>query len=220
MIGGVGPAACFLLGCRIWGLAAAVALTAGWNCSWQAVRWFQRRPFSGLLLVGLLELGLRTTIGLALHSARLFFLAPAVATAATGLVYIASSRHPRPLLVVVLADLLPSALIDLSHPRTQRMIRAVSILYGAEQIFVAAISILMVLTLSTPEYVAAHLIVSWSIFAGALMAAVIVFRREPAQLISTCRLPQGSHLILGSSTEIAALAEDRCQEGALIGAFS
>jgi hypothetical protein len=78
----------------------------------------------------------------------------------------------------------------------------------------------MVLTLSTPQYVAAHLIVSWSIFAGALMAAVIVFRREPTQLISTSRLRQGSHLIDGFSAEIAELAKIDAGTEVLMGAFS
>lgn len=63
------------------------------------------------------------------------------------------------------------------------MIRKLSILYGTEQILVAGISMLMILTLSTTQYVTAHLIVSWSVAGTALIVAFIAFRRDLADLI-------------------------------------
>lgn len=185
IVGGVVPSVLFLAGRRTAGLAAAVALTAGWNCSWQALRWLKRKPLSGLLMLGMLELGLRTTVGLTLHSARLFFLAPAVATAITGAVYIVSSARSRPLLAMVVADLVPTPLVDLSHPAARDVIRRLSILYGAEQILVATISVLMILDLTTTQYVAAHMIVSWSVGAVVLLGGVAAFRRELTELVPT-----------------------------------
>ena len=186
-IGCVGPSVLFLLGRSAWGLGAAVGLTAAWNCAWQGARRLTRKPFSGLLLLGLLELVLRTSASLAFHSARLFFVTPAVATALTGVVYIATSLLGRPLLSAVLADLVPSSLVDLSGPSLNPVIRKLSILYGSEQIVVAAVSIAMVLRLSMAQYVALHTLVSWSGFGLVVAVAAVAFRGDLARLVPNRR---------------------------------
>jgi intracellular septation protein A len=178
ILGAVIPAMCFLLGRHVWGLMGAIALTLAWSSLYQAFRWLCGQSLSGLVLLGLVELGLRTSLALALHSAQLFFIAPAVITAVSAAVFVGSALKSKPLLARVVGDLVPQSVLDLGDPRVTRMLNRVSVLYGAEQFVVALISVAMVLNMSTSEYVAMHPVVSWLVLGVATVAVSPFFRAD------------------------------------------
>jgi hypothetical protein len=164
VVAGVMPAVLFLVGRSLWGLGGAILLAAGWNASCQALRRLRGQPLSGLLILGLVSLVVRASVALAMHSAQLYYLAPAVVTALTGAVFIGSAFTSLPLAARVLSELVPETVLDPSDPRVHRLLRRGSMWYGAEQIGVSAVSTWMVLHLSTTTYVTVHPTVSWSVF--------------------------------------------------------
>jgi intracellular septation protein A len=178
ILGAVIPAVCFLLGQRMWGLIGAIVLTLVWNSLYQVFRWLCGQSLSGLALLGLLELGLRTSVALALHSAQLFFMAPAVITAVSAAVFVGSAVKSKPLLARVVGELVPPSVLDLRDPRVTQMLKRISVLYGVEQFVVAMISVAMVLSMSTSEYVAMHTLVSWLVLGVATVAVSPFFRAE------------------------------------------
>ena len=165
------PAVCFLAGRRLWGLAGGICLALAWNGGGQVVRRLLGKPVSGLLIIGLVELVLRASVALALKSTQAFFIAPAIVTAVTGVVYIGSGFTSTPLVGKVLADLVPESMLDVNDPGLAVLLRKGSLLYGAEQLLIAVVSLVMIVNLSTTVYVAVHSLVSWVVLG--LMAAVV-----------------------------------------------
>ncbi len=187
VIAAIVPAVCFLVGRRLWGLGGAIALALVWNGSCQAVRRLSGKPLSGLLLVGSIGLVVRASVALALNSTRLFFIVPAVVTAITGAVYVASGSRSNRLMALVTAELMPDSVLDVTDARVARLLRAGSMLYGAEQLLIAAVSIVMVINLSTTAYVAVHPLVSWAVLVLVIAVAIPFFQRELRQVVSIHR---------------------------------
>ena len=188
VIAAVVPAVCFLLGRRLWGLDGAIGLALVWNGVCQAGRRFLGKPFSGLLVIGSIGLVLRASVALALNSAQVFFIAPAIVTAITGAVYVASGFKSSRLLALVVADLVPDSSLDVTDARMARLLRMGSVLYGAEQLLVALVSIVMVINLSTTAYVAVHPLVSWAVLGLVIAAAVPFFQQELRRVADLRRL--------------------------------
>jgi hypothetical protein len=187
ILGAVVPAVCFLLGQHVWGLIGAIGLTLAWSSLYQVFRWLCGQTLSGLVLLGLVELGLRTAVALALHSTQLFFIAPAIITAVTAAVFVGSALKSKPLLARVVGELVPPSVLDPRDPRVTRMLNRVSVLYGAEQFVIAVISVAMILNMSTSEYVAMHTVVSWLVLGVATVAIGPFFRAELQAIIHSQR---------------------------------
>jgi hypothetical protein len=181
------PAVCFLVGRRLWGLSGAIALTLVWNGSCQALRRLLGKPLSGLLIIGSVGLVLRASAALVLNSARVFFIVPAIVTAITGAVYVASGCRSSRLMALVAADVMPESVLDVTDARVARLLRAGSVLYGAEQVLIAAVSIVMVTNLSTTAYVAVHPLVSWAVLGLVIAVAIPFFQQELRQVASAHR---------------------------------
>jgi hypothetical protein len=171
-----GPAVCFLLGRALWGLAGAIGLAVAWNLGAQLMRRIAGRPGSGLLVLGLLNLSLRAGLALGMNSARMYFVAPALITAITGLVYVGSGFSSSPLTTRMVGELVPPSVLDPSNPRWSRLLRKGCIVYGAEQVVVAGISLLMIANVSVTTYAAVHPLASWAVLAAVAGMSVPLFR--------------------------------------------
>lgn len=178
LTGAVVPAVLFLVGRSLWGLVGGVALSLAWNGSCQVVRRMLGKPYSGLLIVGLVEGAARAAVAIALHSAQAYFVAPSIVTAAIGVIFIRSGFTATPLTARVVAELVPSSLVDLGDPRVARLMRWGSLMYGIEQVLVALVSLEMALKLSTTTYVAVHPLASWAILGLMVVVALPFFRSD------------------------------------------
>jgi hypothetical protein len=168
----IGPSVCFLMGRALWGLTGALALAMAWTGTCLGIRALRGRRPSTLLLIGATTLVLRSAVSFATRSASAFFLAPALVTAAMGMVYVASAFTSRPLLTRVVGDLIPPSRINLSDPRMLRICRAASVVWGAEQTISAVVSMILLFNVSTTNYVTMHDLVSWltlAIVIGAIL---------------------------------------------------
>jgi len=171
-IAAVVPSVCFVVGRHLWGLSGAIGLALGWNATCQITRRWRGHDWSGLLVLGSISLVLRAAAALALHSAQVFFLAPALVTLVMGGIYIASAFFNKPLLSRVVDDLVPDSVLDTSNPRVSMLLRISSVIYGIEQGIAALVSIVMVVNMSTTTYVAVHELASCAVLG--LVAAITV----------------------------------------------
>ncbi|MDQ6617403.1 MAG: hypothetical protein M3083_22315 [Actinomycetota bacterium] len=171
----VGPTACFLAGRALWGVNGALALALGWTGACLARRHVRGRRMSGLLLIGMTTLVLRATVSFGLHSERAYLIAPALVTVVMGIAYVASAFTENPLLGRVLGDLVPPSWVDAGDPRAVRLCRVGSLVWGAEQILSAAVSLAMIVNVSPTTYVMIHGPVSWLICALVIGAVVPFF---------------------------------------------
>jgi hypothetical protein len=194
LIGAAIPAVFFLLGRSLWGLAGGAALSLAWNGSCQLGRRLMGKPYSGLLIVGLLEGAARTAVAIALHSAQAYFIAPSIVTAAIGLMFVRSGFTATPLTARVVAELVPSSLVDLANPTVARLMRWGSLLYGTEQVLVALLSLAMVVNLSTTTYVAVHPVASWAML-GLMMVLALPFFRADVRTILRSRTGLEPHTV-------------------------
>jgi hypothetical protein len=179
----------FLVGQSLWGLVGGIALSLAWNGSCQVGRRLLDKPYSGLLILGLVEGVARAAVAIALHSAHAYFVAPSIVTAAIGVIFIRSGLTSMPLTARVVVELVPSSLIDFDDPRVVRLMRWGSLMYGTEQVLVALVSLVMVVKLSTTTYVAVHPLASWALFGLMVVFALPFFRSDlravvrPAQVL-------------------------------------
>ena len=125
-------------------------------------------------------------MAIALSSTEVFFIAPAIITAITGAVYVASGFKSSRLLALVVADLVPDSTLDVTDARVACLLRMGSVLYGAEQLLIALVSIVMVINLSTTAYVAMHPLVSWAVL-GLVIAAAVPFLRQELKRVADVR---------------------------------
>jgi hypothetical protein len=170
----LGPTACFLTGRALWGVDGALALALGWTGGCMGLRHLRGRRMSGLLFIGMITLVLRAGVSLALHSERAYLIAPAVVTIVMGIVYAGSAMTTKPLLRVVIGDLVPRSWLDTDDPRTVRLCRVSSAVWGFEQVISAVVSLGMIVRLPTTTYVMVHEMVSW-LLCVAVIGAVVPF---------------------------------------------
>ena len=171
LIAAVIPTVCFMVGRHFWGLAGAIGLALGWNAACQITRRLRGSDWSWLLVIGSISLTLRATVALALHSAQVFFLAPAVVTAVMGTIYVGSAFSATPLLSRVVGDLVPSSVLDTRDPRIWTLLRVSSVIYGVEQVLAALVSIFIV---------AVHELVSCAVL-GLVAAITVPFFIRPVR---------------------------------------
>lgn len=178
LVSAVGPAVCFIAGRQLWGLVGGVVLALLWNGAAQALRILRVRSYSGILAVGLVGLVTRGTLALALNSARMYFIAPAVVTAVTGAVYVCSAFTDTPLVCRMFCELVPRSVVDPESPKWRRALRRGTILYGTEQMGVAVLSLLLVARVGPTTYAAVHPVLSSAVFALAALAAIPFLRPD------------------------------------------
>jgi hypothetical protein len=117
----------------------------------------------------------------------MFFIAPAVVTGICGLLYMGSGLMGRPLITPVVVELVPDSVLNVGDPQVARLLQRISVFYGAEQVVVAFLSVVMVLNLPTTTYLALHTPVSWLVLAAALAGAGLLMREDLRGVIGRCQ---------------------------------
>ena len=173
------PWALFLVGHHFWGLGGGILLALAWSWAAQMVRIVRRQPWSALLVISSVELLVRSSLAVAFNSASTYFLAPAAATAVTGLMCVGCAFRSSPFLSRIISELLPTSVLE-SSPRAGQLIRAVVLAYGVEQVVVAGLSVVMFLNVSVTTYAAFHPMLSWLVLAAVVAVSAPFLRRELA----------------------------------------
>jgi hypothetical protein len=184
----LGPTACFVTGRALWGVNGALALALLWTAGCMGLRHARGKRSSGLLVIGMTTLVLRTAVSMAMHSERAYLMAPALVTLVMGAVFMVSALTSKPLLGRVVGDLVPASWLDSGNDRLARLCRVGSAAWGVEQIVSSAISIAMIDRMSATTYVVVHQPVSWLIFVVVIGALVPFFWRDLRSIWKSRRL--------------------------------
>lgn len=175
-LGVVLPMAGFLVANHLWGLTGAVGGAVGWTMVCQLARKIAGQPVSKLLALGLSETAIRSSVALAFHSARLYFVVPSIVTMMTGVVYGWLGRRRPHWLESLVAEVVPRQLMNRFGARLQPVIAVAAFIYAAEQFAVGSLSLAMALTLPPSTYVVVHPLVSWSLFGITAITALRLMR--------------------------------------------
>lgn len=197
VIRAVVPAVLFLVGRSLWGLLGAVVLTLVWSLGVQLIRHLRGLAMSTILMIGIVELLVRSSAALALHSTDAYFVAPALTTALIGVAFVGSAFTAKPLAARVVWEVVPESVLHPDDPRTKDLLRKASVLYGTQHVAVAAVSLYMVFSMSTTAYVAVHPMLSWVSVGLMALVALPILRRHVSSPRQGWVVPGAKPALLG-----------------------
>jgi intracellular septation protein A len=174
--GVVVPAALFLVVKSLAGLAAAIVAAFGWWVVVIASRLVRRQRVPAIVLVGALTLFVRSVVGLATGSTVLYFLQPSVAPACLAAAFLGSVVCRRPLARRFAGDFCTLPRAVLHDLRVHRFFQRVSIMWAIVGLANAALTLWLLVTVSTSAFVAAQAALSVSVTVTAVGVSFLWFR--------------------------------------------
>lgn len=170
--GTLGPLVAFWLALQVLGTWGALAAALAWTYGAAARRILYGEKVPGLLIVGLVTATLRTAVALATNSVTIYFLQPALGTAAVALAFVVSVVAGRPLAQRLAVDFCPLPDAWLRHPQVRRFFLRISLLWGIVLLMNAAASVWLLLSQSVTIFVFAKPILSATIIGSAIAFSI------------------------------------------------
>lgn len=182
MIAVVAPTALLWAGLVVCNFTTAVTVALVWMIAAMLWRWATRRAVSGLLLLALAVLMIRTALALATDSAFLYFVQPIFADLAVALIFLGSLYSSRPIIARLAPDFYPMDAAVAARPRIRALFRGLTLMWGLVILLKAGITLTLLEALTTIDFV----IVKGSAIVALTMAtalvtivwSVVVARRE------------------------------------------
>ncbi len=176
------PTALFAATLVTFDVMAAVTVALAWVAGAVCWRWASGRPVSGLLVLTLGIMTIRTGFTLATGNTFVYFVQPVFADVAVAAIFLGSLSTARPLVARLAPDFYPVDATLAARPRIRRLFRQLTVLWGLVIVVKASVTLWLLLSLSTVHYV---LIQSSTVIALMLTAAAatvtlsaIVVRQE------------------------------------------
>jgi intracellular septation protein A len=176
--GAIIPAALFLSAKSVAGIGAAIVVAFAWWLAVAARRLRKDRRIPAIVLVGGLTLLVRSVLGLVTGSAFLYFFQPSIAAAFVAVAFLGSVALGRPLARRFAGDfcVLPGHL--LGDLRVHRFFQRVSLMWAAVGFANAALTMWLLVTLSTGTFVVAQTTVSLGVTIVAVGVSFLWFRQS------------------------------------------
>lgn len=178
----VAPAALFATTLAVLNIVAAVIATWVWMAAAMCLRWVTRRPVSGLLVLTLVLMGVRTCVMLATGNRFVYFMQPVVVDAVIAVIFLGSLWSARPVAARLAPDFYPIDAALAARPGIRTLFRRLTLLWGLVMLVKGSLTLWLLETLSTIDFV---LVKSGAIFTLTLLAttttivwSVNVGRRE------------------------------------------
>lgn len=147
------PTALFVLTLLTLGLTVAVLVALTWMVGAMCWRRGARRPVSGLLVLALAVMTLRTTVMLATGNAFVYFVQPVVVDTVVASLFLGSLCTTRPLVARLAPDFYPMDDALGAHPGVRGLFRGLTLLWGLVILAKATITLWLLLSLSTVDFV-------------------------------------------------------------------
>jgi uncharacterized membrane protein len=147
------PAVLFYAALQVAGLVPAVLTALAW--SYGAVVWRKvtGRPTSGLLVLTVTILTIRTVFTVSTGNSYVYFLQPVVSDGIVALLFLASLASARPLVARLAADFYPMSPDLAAHPRVRRLFRRLTSFWGGVCLLKAATGFWLLESLSMADFV-------------------------------------------------------------------
>jgi hypothetical protein len=178
----VAPAALFAVTLMIFDIDTAVIVALTWMAGAMCWRWATKRPVSGLLVLTLGIMTIRTGFTLATGNTFVYFVQPVFADAAVAAIFLASLLTPRPIVARLAPDFYPIDDALAARPRIRRLFRRLTLLWGLVIVAKGSVTLWLLVSLSTVDFVLikSSAIISLTVLAAAATVALsaIVGRQE------------------------------------------
>jgi hypothetical protein len=179
------PAALFAVTLMIVDIDAAVIVALAWMASAMCWRWATKRPVSGLLVLTLVIMAIRTAFTLATGNTFVYFVQPVFADATVATIFLGSLLTARPIVARIAPDFYPVDDVLAARPRIRRLFRRLTLLWGLVIVAKASLTLWLLLSLSTVNFVLikGSAIISLTLLAaGATLALSAVVGRQEGLL--------------------------------------
>src|SRR5262245_26512273 len=147
------PAVILLLFLHVVGTTVAIVAALGWVVATTAVRIAWRRRVSGLTILSITRLFVRSVIAIAAGSTFLYFVQGPIGGLCLALAWLVSVAIDRPLARRFVKDFCDLAPHILEHPRIRNTLRRISLMWGLVGLAHAAIGFWLLCTLALSPYV-------------------------------------------------------------------
>lgn len=178
----VAPAVLFSATLVTFNLVTAVIAACAWMTGAMCWRWSTGRPVSGLLVLTLGLMTVKTVVMLVTGSKFIYFVQPVIVDATVATVFLASLYSARPVVARLAPDFYPIDAALAARPAVRCLFRRLTLLWGLVTLVKGSVTFWLLESLSTVNFV---LIKSGAIIALTLLAAtatvvwsVVVGRRE------------------------------------------
>lgn len=173
--GTIGPIVAFYLGYAAGGLVPGLALAGAWSVGAVALRVSRGQRVSGLLVLSLVALAVRTVTSLATGSVFVYFLQPTLGTFATALAFAGSAVLRRPLTERLSADLVELPESVTTHPAMGRFHVTISLLWGLTFAASGALGLWLLTSQSVGTFLLARTAASGGLTVLAIGLSVLLF---------------------------------------------
>ena len=172
------PAVILLLFLHVVGATVAIVAALGWVIATTVVRIVWRRRVSGLTILSITRLFVRSVIAIAAGSTFLYFVQGPIGGLCLALAWLISVAIDRPLARRFVRDFCDLAPHILEHPRIRNTLRRISLMWGLVGLAHAAVGLWLLCTLSVSPYIVVNAVLSVAVPGAALAASVAWFRRD------------------------------------------
>ena len=186
------PAGLFLAALVMINVDAAVIAALAWMAGATYWRWATKRPVSGLLVLTLVIMTIKTAFTLATRNTFVYFVQPVFADAALAAIFLGSLWTARPIVARIAPDFYPMNAALAARPRIRRLFRRLTLMWGVIILIKGSLTLWLLLSLSTVHFVLVKTsaIVGLTLTATATTVALSVFVARQEGLLH--RLP---HLV-------------------------
>src|SRR5262245_52516217 len=171
------PAAVMLVFLHLATATVAIAAAFGWIVAVALWRIATRKQVSGLTILSITRLFVRSAIAIAAGSTFFYFVQGPIGGFCLALAWLVSVAIDRPLARRFAGDLCDLDAPAFRHPRVHRQLRRISLLWGLVGLAHAALGLWLLVTLSTGVYVVVNALLSIAVPAAALAVSIAWFRR-------------------------------------------
>lgn len=166
----VAPAALLWAMLELFNIVTAVIVALGWMVAAMGWRYATRRPVSGLLLLTLGILTVKTAFTLVTGNTFVYFVQPVFADFAVAVIFLGSLWTARPVIARLAPDFYPMSASVAARPQMRALFRRLTLMWGVVILVKGATTLWLLETLSTANFV---LIKGGAIITLTLTAAVV-----------------------------------------------
>jgi hypothetical protein len=164
------PAALLWVMLVIFNVATAVLVALAWMVGAMGWRWATKRRVSGLLLLTLGIMTLRTAFTLITGNTFIYFVQPVFADFAVAAIFLGSLWSARPVIARLAPDFYPMSAAGAARPEMRALFRRLTLMWGLVILVKGTITLWLLESLSTVNFV---LIKGGAIITLTLTAAVV-----------------------------------------------
>lgn len=164
------PTAFFAATLTIFNITTAVLVALAWMAGAMCWRWTANRPVSGLLLLAVGIMTVKTGVTLATGNTFIYFVQPVFVDLVVATVFLGSLWSARPIVARLAPDFYPMSAAVAASPAVRRLFRRLTLLWGLVILVKGTVTFWLLSSLSTIDFV---LIKGGAIIALTLTAAVV-----------------------------------------------